>query len=60
MAGVTDNEADIVFTGKIDSRNDLIAGRDVHGIVHIVTQAAWLGLGGERVATLVGKVRLHH
>ena len=60
MAGVTDNEADVLFTGKIHSSNDLIGGRDVHGVVHVVTQEAWLGLGGERVASLVGEVRLHH
>lgn len=60
MAGVTDNEADVVITGKIHSSNDLIAGRDVHGVVHVVTKEAWLRLGGERVATLVSEVRLHH
>lgn len=60
MAGVTDNEADVLFTGKFHSSNDLSAGRDVHRVVHVVTQETWLRLGGERVASLVGKVRLHH
>jgi hypothetical protein len=60
MAGITDNESDVVITGKIDSSNDLVAGRDIHGVVHVVPEAAGLGLGGERVTTLVGKVGLHH
>ena len=60
MAGVTDNEADVVNPGKIDCSNDLGAGRDIHGVIHVVTEAAGLRLGGERVTTLVGKERLHH
>lgn len=60
MAGVTDNETDVVITGKIDSSNNLVAGRDIHGVVHVVTEAAGMGLGGERVTTLVGKECLHH
>lgn len=60
MAGITDNEADIVITGKIDSSNDLRAGRDVHSVVHVVAEAARLILGRVWVATLVGKEHLHH
>ncbi len=33
MAGITDNESDVVITGEIDSSNDLVAGRDIHGVV---------------------------
>lgn len=60
MAGVTNNESNVVLAGKIHSLNDMVTGRDVHSVVHIVAEEAWLGLGGEWIARLVSKVRLHH
>lgn len=60
MAGVADNEANIIFAGKVHSSNNLITGRDINGVTDVVAERAWLGLGGERIACLVRKVCLHH
>lgn len=59
MAGVLDHKADVVLTGKFDSSNHVIAGGDIHRVTGKVAQSAGLRLGGERVTSLVRKVRLH-
>lgn len=60
MAGVPDNEANIIFASKVHGSINLVTGRDIDSVADVVAERARLGLGGERVACLVRKVSLHH
>lgn len=60
MASITNNKADVVITSKVHSSDDLVARRDIHGIVHIVTELAGSGLRSKGITCLIGKICLHH
>lgn len=60
MAGVADDKTNVVVASEVHSSNDLIARRNVHSVVDVVTKLASLRLGGERVARLISKEGLHY
>lgn len=60
MAGVANHEPDIVLLGEVDSGNDVGRAGDIDRIANVVTKHAWLALICERVAALIGEIRLHH
>ena len=59
MAGVTDDETDVVLLGKVDSSNDIVGRRDIDGVVNVVAHQTRAGLGREGVTAVIGKVGLH-
>lgn len=55
MAGVADDEADVVIVGKVDGGGHIGSRPDIDGVPHVVAQGAGLVLRSEGVAALVGK-----
>ncbi len=60
MAGVPDDEADVVLGCKLDGSNDISRLGNVHGVADVVAQGARLGLGSERIAALIGEEGCHN
>lgn len=60
MTGIADDETDIVSLGKLDGGDNVVAGRDIHCVAHIVAQQTGPAPRGERITALVGKVILHN
>ncbi len=60
MAGVANDNADVVLGGEGQGRGDISRRGHIHRIADIVTQEAGLALGSEGVAALVGEECLHN
>lgn len=59
MTSVANDKADVVLLGEFDGGNHIVAGGYIDGIIDVVAQETRLGLCGEGVTALVGKVGLH-
>lgn len=59
MTGILNDQSDIVLTGKLNSGNQIIGPGNNNRVAGVVTQFAWLGCWGVRVACLVLKVGAH-
>lgn len=59
MTSVANDKADVVLAGEVNGGNHIVAGGDIDGVVDVVAQSTRLGLCGEGITALVGKVGLH-
>lgn len=59
MTSVANDKADVVLAGEVDGSNHIVARGDIDGVIDVVAQGTRLGLCGEGVTALVGKVGLH-
>lgn len=60
MACVTNDKAEIVAVGKVDSVYHMLGSGYIDSIANIIAKQAWLLLRGEGITTLVGKAGLHN
>ena len=60
MTSVLNDKADVVVAGKVNSRHNVRATRNIDGVVREVAELARFALCREGIAALVGKEHLHH
>lgn len=60
VTSVANDEANVVRLGKFDGSNHIVRRGDIDGVVNVVAQETRLGLRGEGITAVIGKVGLHN
>jgi hypothetical protein len=59
MTSATHDRADVLLLAELEGRSNMLRFSNVNGVHNIVAQLAGSVFLGERIAALIGEVRLH-